>query len=219
MNRNTLLVTTLSIIGMMVFLVAAYMFTSASGPAATEYQELKSVRKSDHTKWSKNNKILFIEYSDFQCPACGVYYNLIKNISDDADSKKILQNVTLVYRHFPLDSAHKNARSAAHAAEAAGLQGKFFEFHDLLFEKQPEWSETDKPEEIFTGYAKSLKLDLEKFKTDMNSKTVKDIVQADLVSGRDFDVQGTPTFFLNGKKIDNPPSIEELKKVLLEGIK
>jgi len=219
MNRNSLVITTLSIIGMIVFLAAAYIFTSGSGQDKTEYPDLKIVKKTDHTKWSTKNKTVFIEYSDFQCPACGQYYALMKNLDNDADGKKIMQNITFVYRHFPLDSAHPNARNAAHASEAAAKQGKFFEMHDLLFEKQGEWSTSDKTAEIFVSYAKSLKLNIEQFKKDTDSNSVKDIVQSDLLSGRDVNVQGTPTFFLNGKKIDNPGSLDELKKILLQEIK
>jgi len=219
MNRNTLVITTLSIIGMIVFLAAAYFFTSEGEQDTTEYPDLKIVKNTDHAKWSKQNKTVFMEYSDFQCPACGQYYALMKNLGNDADGKKIIENITFVYRHFPLDSTHPNARVAAHAAEAAAIQGKFYEMHDLLFEKQGEWSTNEKPIDIFVTYAKSLKLNVSKFKKDIDSKSVKDKVQLDLLSGRDVNVQGTPTFFLYGKKINNPASLEELKKVLLEGIK
>jgi len=219
MNRNTLVITTLSIIGMIVFLAAAYFFTSGGGQDTTEYPDLKIVKNTDHAKWSKQNKTVFMEYSDFQCPACGQYYALMKNLGNDADGKKIIENITFVYRHFPLDSTHPNARVAAHAAEAAAMQGKFYEMHDLLFEKQGEWSNSENPVDIFATYAKSLKLNVSEFKKDIDSKSVKDKVQSDLLSGRDVNIQGTPTFFLNGKKINNPASLEELKKLLLEGIK
>src|SRR5690606_8652134 len=125
-----------------------------------------------------------------------------------ANDPEVTENVTFVYRHFPLDAAHPNAREAAYAAEAAGKQGKFFEMHDVLFEKQSEWSPLPDPKETFIGYAEALKLDIEKFTTDMDSKEVQDKVQNDFLSGNEFNVQGTPTFFLNGKRIPNPASVE-----------
>jgi protein-disulfide isomerase len=80
-----------------------------------------------------------IEYSDFQCPACGFYFPLLKKLEEEFG-----ENIAIVYRHFPLSSVHPNAKFAAYAAEAAGKQGKFWEMHDLIFTNQSEWSDKKK---------------------------------------------------------------------------
>ena len=196
------------------FLYGAYMLTTK--PEVTEYPELQTVKPNDHFKWSKEKKNILIEYSDLQCPACGQYHNIIlKEVEKD---KNITGTVTFVYRHFPLDNAHPNAREAAYATEAASKQGKFWGMHDMLFENQEEWSDKSNPDEIFISYAKKLKLDTDQFKKDMTSKGVQDIVQNDFLSGAKIDVQGTPTFYLNGKKLANPGSVEEFKQLLQESI-
>lgn len=206
-----------SVIGLFVFLFVAYSLTSQ--PAKTYFENLTKVTATDHAKWSKNNKIILTEYSDFQCPACATYYELIKGLDEtSAENKEIFDTVTFVYRNFPLDQIHPNAREAAWAAEAAGIQGAFFAYHDILFARQAEWSETADPLEIFFKYAEELKLDVDQFKKDITSDAVKDKVQEDYLSGIENEVQGTPTFYLNGYKIRSPQSVEELRQVLLDAI-
>ena len=147
-----------------------------------------------------------VEYSDFQCPACSAYYPVVKQLT-----KEFPQDLHFVYRYFPLSSIHKNARISAQAAEAAGKQNKFWEMHDLLFENQDEWANLADPKEKFKEYAKSIGLDTEKFQKDLESKEVKDKVEKDYQNGLSLGVNATPTFFLNGEKLQNPRSYEEFK--------
>src|SRR3989338_7095898 len=136
-----------------VFLLGAYYLTNK--PQKTFYPQLTKLRSTDHTKWATESANILVEYSDFQCPACSSYAELIESLNTDQNFVKSTQsNITFVYRNFPLDNAHPNARIAAHAAEAAGIQGKFYPMHDLLFTRQLEWSENDKPTELFKEYAK-----------------------------------------------------------------
>ncbi len=170
-----------------------------------------TVKAADETDWTKGAplteaKVTITEYSDFQCPACGSYYPMVKRLGTD------FKNVTIVYRHFPLPQ-HKNARAAAQAAEAAGQQGKFWEMHDMLFENQNFWSDSNSPEEIFSTYAQKLALDLEKYKSDFNSSAAKTKITSDYQSGAN-EIDGTPTFFLNNKKIQNPRSYEEFRSII-----
>lgn len=196
---------------MLGFLVGAYMLTSQ--PEVSEYPELAQVKDNDHIKWSNKKERVLVEFSDLQCPACAQYHNvLLKELAKD---KEVTDNVTFVYKHFPLDAAHPHAREAAYAAEAAGKQGKFFEMHDLLFENQNSWSGESNPVETFIGYAKQLELNEEQFKKDMESKEIQDRVQNDFLLGSEANVQGTPTFFLNGRRLSNPGTIEEFKQMLL----
>ena len=158
-------------------------------------------------------KSVLIEYSDFQCPSCGLYYPIVKQAKEELGDK-----LAFVYRYFPLSMIHKNAMSSSIAAEAAGKQGKFWEMHDMLFEKQKDWSEKSNAKDIFVEYAKSLGLDLNKFKIDQDSVEIKNKVQASYQEGSDIGIAGTPTFFLDGKKMQVPSSFEEFKKEIAKNI-
>ncbi len=150
-----------------------------------------------------------VEYSDFQCQACGFYYPLVKKLSQDFKN-----DLRIVYRHFPLRLTHQNAEASAIAAEAAGAQAKFWAMHDKLFENQKIWSEQLDPTPSFNSYAQALGLNLEKFKADLNSKAIKDKIEKDFQSGVRSGVDSTPTFFLNGRKIINPPSYDEFAQLI-----
>jgi protein-disulfide isomerase len=157
--------------------------------------------------------VTLIEYSDFQCPACAAYYPLTKRLSEEfPDTLKV------VYRHYPLTRIHPNAFPAARAAEAAHWQGKFWEMHDLLFEKQKEWSGLSDPTDTFTAYAQGIGLDTERFREDLKDSGLGTAVKADQAKGDRDKVQGTPTFLLNGQKLDNPSSYEEFRKAVEEAV-
>jgi protein-disulfide isomerase len=166
-----------------------------------------------HIKGNKEAVVKLVEYSDIQCPACGMYYPVVKQIVKDFGD-----NISFEYRHFPLRSIHQNAQKAALAAEAAGLQGKFWEMHDILFENQKDWSnKTGK--NIFSVYAEELGLDIPKFESDMAfNKDIKNKVENDYQSGLDLKVNATPTFFLNDAKMENPRSYEEFKSIIQQFI-
>ena len=215
MESKKILIIVGSVVAMFAFLFGAYALTSQ--PKQVFFEQLKTVKVTDHSKWSKGKNIL-IEYSDFQCPACAGYYSMLKTFEENPENKNLMSNTTFVYRNFPLDAAHPNARAAARAAEAASLQNKFFEYHDMLFDKQTEWSPIGEPYTLFETYARDLKLNTTKFKEDFNSNTVKEKVQTDYLSGIEVDVKGTPSFYLNGILIRNPQTPDELKKILLESI-
>jgi len=166
---------------------------------------------SDWIKGNKEAKIVITEYSDFQCPACASYYGVVKQIHKDFGD-----NLAIVYRHFPLRQIHANAEIAALSAEAAGKQGKFWEMHDMIFENQKKWEGEKNAGEIFIKYGEDLGLNIEKFKQDLDSKEVKDKVEADYQSGIKAGVNHTPTFFLNGAEIQNPRSYEEFKNIINE---
>lgn len=141
--------------------------------------------------------IVVTEFSDFQCPACKSVQEPLKQILSRFEGQ-----VSFVYRNFPLTSIHKNATISAQAAEAAGLQGKFWEMHDLLFIRQGEWENLPNAKEKFAGYAEELKLDKEKFVSDMESKEVRDAVTMDSATANKYALSGTPTFFVNGYETD-----------------
>ena len=171
---------------------------------------ISAINDNENIKGDKEAKATLIEYSDFQCPACGSYYPILKKVSEDLGAQ-----VKFAYRHFPLPQ-HKNAKLAATVAEAAGKQGKFWEMHDLIFQNQSDWSEDKNAAVIFAKYAQDLQLDLAKFQTDIADEEIKAKIENDYKSGVKAGVNSTPSFFLNGKKINNPRNYDEFKNAILQ---
>lgn len=163
---------------------------------------------TDWTKGAPTPKLTLVEYSDFQCPACGAYYPMVEEVFAEYKDK-----ISFTYRHFPLPQ-HKNALPAAYAAEAAGAQGKFWEMADLLFKNQNDWSESVTAQITFEGYAQKLGLDMAKYKVDVNSDATKARITRSRKSGELSSIDHTPTFFLNGKMATNPRSKEEFKALI-----
>lgn len=177
--------------------------------------DAKQIQSDDHVRNGKDKLVTLIEYGDFQCPTCGAYYPVIKELEASHG-----EQVSFVFRHFPLITIHPNAFSASRAAEASGRQGKFFEMHDKLYETQQAWGQaTSNQQSLFEGYAESLGLNMDQFKKDYASQEVADRINRDVSSAKQFDATGTPTFVLNGQKIQNPKDAAEFKKVLDDAIK
>lgn len=201
------------IIGGTIFAVtyfAKYRTSSEVTPSqGGELGVVPAITVNDQIKGNSNAKVTLIEYSDFQCPACATYYPLLKQISTEYGDK-----IAIVYRHFPLRQIHRNAQLAAQAAEAAGLQGKFWQMHDLLFTEQQSWSKDIRPEAAFVNYAKKLFLDIDRFESDLKSKAVVEKVNQDYSGGLNAGVNATPSFALNGTLVQNPGSYAALKEML-----
>jgi len=153
---------------------------------------------NDHILGSASAKNTFIVYSDFQCPACAAYNDLLKQIP------QTLTDTKLVLRDFPLTQIHKNAAISALAAEAAGAQGKFWEMSDQLFKQQGSWADEADPLDSFASYAKAAGVaNIAKFKSDVSSQAYKGKVQSDLREAYALDLPGTPSFYFNGHHLDN----------------
>ncbi|OGK17540.1 hypothetical protein A2774_00965 [Candidatus Roizmanbacteria bacterium RIFCSPHIGHO2_01_FULL_39_12c] len=208
-----IVIAALSIIAVFAFLLIAYNLTNT--PSAPAFPEVSKIKSSDQIKWATDSANVLVEYSDLQCPACQSFQQFIQKEIESSGSanRDVTNKITFVYRHFPLVQ-HQHAQNAAYAAEAAGKQGKFFEFIDIAFIKQKDWAESSKAIEIFESYAKELGLDLEKFRIDRDSQEVKNKVQADLLSGEQAGVNSTPTFYLNGKKLGPINSFDQLLEPL-----
>jgi len=194
-------------------LLGLYFLFSSGAPKIEPKLEVGVLHPLDNIKGNKEAKVVIMEYSDFQCPACRSYYLVVREIMQEYGDR-----VAFVYRHFPLTGIHANAEFAARAAEAAGEQGKFWEMHDLLFEKQSEWSNSANVAEIFESYAKLLDLNIEQFNLDWRSKEIKNFVSAHRVHSLKSGLQGTPSFFINGKQIPNPDSIEQFRKIISDAL-
>jgi len=157
----------------------------------------EGVELLQHIKGNSEATVTLVEYSDFQCPACGAFQPILEGVINDYG-----ESISFEYKHFPLSSIHQYALPAAMAAEAAGQQGMFFEFHDLLFDNQQTWSSSNAPNAIFIQYAEQLELDIPTFKRQMSSSALRDKVRAEFDEGRGLNITGTPTFFLNGEKME-----------------
>lgn len=165
---------------------------------------------SEHKVGKGTKGVTLIEYGDFECPACKSYYPFVKQIKQEYGDE-----ITFQFRHFPLTQIHPNAFVASRAAEAAGKQGKFFEMHDVLYENQDAWKVDPNPSGLFEGYAMQLGLDVEQFKNDVKSAETNAVINADLKAGQALGANSTPTFVINGKKVEeNPRSVEEFKKLI-----
>lgn len=149
-----------------------------------------------------------VEFGDFQCPACGAYHLVVKQLME-----KYSDSLSLVFRNFPLPM-HSNAVPAARAVEAAGKQGKFWEMYNKVYETQKDWSLEKNTDEIFTGFAKSLGLNTDQFVKDMTSQEVQKRIDADVADATRLGINSTPTFYLNGEKIQNPASLEDFDTLI-----
>ncbi len=151
---------------------------------------------SSHLRGNENAEVTLTEYSDFQCPACASFQPVLEEMmAEFGDSIKI------EYKHFPLP-IHVKAESAARAAEAAGQQGAFFEFHDLLFANQSAWVNAPNSLLLFTKYAEEIGLDVDKFRKHYGASLIRDRVREDLQEARSLNLTSTPSFFLNGEKME-----------------
>ncbi len=198
MNKKTIMIVIAIIVGVIGFLVLTQPKEEAAGTP------------SEHKIGAGTTGVTLVEYGDFQCPGCGSYYPILKQVKEYYGDK-----ITFQFRHFPLETIHKNARAAARAAEAAGMQGKFWEMHNKIYENQAQWENASNPVSIFEGYADSIGLNKEKFATDYKNSEVSATISADLKAGRELGVDSTPTFFLNGQKLDpNPSGFEQFKELI-----
>lgn len=198
------------ILGMFLLVFALAKLGTSTG---TTRELSVAIHEEDNKKGATNPTVTLVEYSDFQCPACAQYYPMVKQLASEFPD-----DLQVVYRHYPLVQIHKNAQSAAYAAEAAGKQGKFWDMHDMLFNTQNVWSPLENPNEQFEKYAQSLGLNIDTFKADSASKEVRDRVQRDVSGANSMNIGGTPSFFLDGTYIQNPASYESFKKLVEDRI-
>lgn len=201
-----------AIVGVLVLAVSGMIALSNATKLTVPVPLATEVTANDWTKGNPEASVVIVEYSDFQCPACAAYEPVMTQLLAEYGDRMLF-----VYRHFPLKTIHRNAASGAAAAEAAGIQGKFWEMHNVLFANQDSWSTLANPGSEFEKYATALGLNTEQFMTDYASKTVKDEVEADYQSGLDAGLDSTPSFFLNGSLITTNPQGYEGLATLIEG--
>jgi len=156
----------------------------------------ESDKQSAHVRGNPDAPVTLEEFGDFQCPPCGSFAGFIEELLKEYDSR-----LRLVFRNFPLPG-HEHARDAALAAEAAGLQGKFWEMHDTLYREQEAWSKAPNTRELFESYAGTIGLNVDQFKTDMDSDKTRERVDSDRALADFLGVKVTPTLFINNRPVE-----------------
>ncbi len=150
------------------------------------------------------------EFGDFQCPPCGQFHPILEQME-----REFGKNLRVTFRNYPLPN-HQHAVSAASAAEAAGLQGKFWEMHKLIYEHQRDWKDQFDARSIFQTYAQQIGLDMVRFNRDVNGGVVQQRIAQDIRRGQSLGVNGTPTVFLNGREVSFEDLPAEKLRVLIQ---
>jgi protein-disulfide isomerase len=163
-----------------------------------------SVNETDHAQGPPDAPVTLVEYGDYECPYCGRSHPIVKRIQKEMGDK-----LRFVFRHFPLNNVHRNASTAAQAAEAAGAQGKFWQMHDLLFAHQQDLEYGD-----VNHYALQIGLDPYQFESALSSEQFAKHVTGDFRGGVRSGVNGTPTFFINDVRYDGENEYEPLSSAI-----
>jgi protein-disulfide isomerase len=172
--------------------------------SANQVQLTVPVTADDHQQGPEDAPVTLVEYGDFQCSYCGEAYPVVQQVQEAMGD-----GMRFVYRHFPLTEIHENAGVAAEASESAAAQGAFWPYHDRLFEHQDALSPSD-----LVAHAEALGLDAAQVEQDLESGARVEPVREDFMGGVRSDVNGTPTFFINGRRYDGPPDPESLLDAL-----
>jgi protein-disulfide isomerase len=194
------------------------MLYRSKRPQLHSIPESQSVAKGDqqsaHIRGNPDAPVTLEEFGDFQCPPCGAFAGFVEELRREYDSR-----LRVVFRNFPL-SGHEHAREAALAAEAAGLQGKFWEMHDTLYREQETWSKAPNVRELFESYAGTMGLDVDQFRKDMDSDKARERVDSDHALGDSLGIKMTPTLFINNHPVEpkdkNPEGVRAEINAALE---
>jgi protein-disulfide isomerase len=174
----------------------------------------KSGTESMHIRGNPDAMVTLEEFGDFQCPPCSTFASFGEELL-----KEYASRLRIVFRNFPLP-LHEHARDAALAAEAAAMQGRFWEMHDVLYREQAVWSKAPNARELFESYAGTIGLNLDQFRKDMDSEKARERVDSDHALGDSLGVNVTPTFFINNHPVDpkdkNPEGVRAAINAALE---
>ena len=178
---------------------AGMMLYQAKRPVALSIPREKAAEKEKqdlmHARGPAQAPVTLEEFGDFQCPPCGMISGPLLEIEKDYGPK-----LRVIFRNFPFPN-HQHALEAAYAAEAAGLQGRYWDMHDLLYKEQANWSKAPDAKQLFVSYTKMLGLEMDRFETDIASPTVKARVTADQERGKSLGVNATPSIFINNQGV------------------
>lgn len=221
MDKRTWIIFGVSVIAILTGLVLLSRQDSVD-VSSVDHTKIQSTSEqsavADHVYGNKDAKVVLIEYGDFQCPGCGTFHSNFAPLMKEYEG-----DIAFVFRNFPLTSIHPSARAAAASAEAAGLQGKYWQMWDLIYENQTAWSSlaVSERDSRFRAYAAQLKLDMDTFNADVQAQKVSQKINFDQSLGKENGVTGTPSLFINGKMIDSEKysSTEEIRSTLDAALK
>jgi protein-disulfide isomerase len=192
-----------------VILVFVGIFAFSNNNPKTSSSKSSAGTLTQHVEGKGSTGVTLVEYGDYECPFCGEYYPTVKQVQSEFNDQ-----IKFQFRNFPLVSIHQNAFAGARAAEAAALQNKFWEMHDVLYQDQTQWSGASDPTTFFNQYAQQLGLNLTQFKTDYASSKVNNLINADLAEGNKLGIQGTPSFFLDGKQVQVANNVSNFETLI-----
>ncbi|HEU4830946.1 MAG TPA: thioredoxin domain-containing protein [Candidatus Saccharimonadales bacterium] len=190
---------TIGILGVLVYLsIGSRLDVSTIDATKIQSASEQNGNIADHVFGKVDSPVVLIEYGDFQCPGCGSAHPRVKAITEEYKNE-----MQFVFRNFPLTSIHPNAKAAAGAVEAAGLQGKYWDMHNKVFETQSEWSLLTSSERTdrFLSYAMALGLNADTFSADLASEAINKKIKFDQAIAAKIGVTSTPTFYLNGVEL------------------
>lgn len=218
MSQEAKVLSIIGILTLVILVVGIFFLNKSSAPVAplTDVSDQSRLIRGDSFQTatdSAQKKVVLVEFGDFECPACGSAHPVLKQLKADYQN-----DLNVVFRNFPLPQ-HKNAEIAAKAAEAAGVQNKFWPMHDMLFENQSEWAQSDNPREIFIQYATEIGLNIEQFQKSLDDSALAQKIDRDINDGNASGVGSTPTFFINGKKVNVLQNFSDLKGYIEDELK
>lgn len=163
-----------------------------------------------HFKGGQNASVTVEEFADYQCPTCAVMHPVMNEVTANYGSR-----IKFIFRNYPLTQIHKNAYEAAAAAEAAGLQGKFWEMQNLLFQNQRNWSNVSEIRPVFEGYAQTLGLNMDQFKADVLGVRARERVDLDLRRAQSLNLSSTPSVLVNGRPVPfEQMTVDGMKQII-----
>ena len=165
--------------------------------------------EGDPVKGAPQARVRIVEYSDFQCPACRKAQEPLKRILEEYG-----ETVQIIFNDFPLVTAHPNALPASEAAQCAYSQHRFWEYHDLLFERQDIWAPSVDPQPYFLDYARNIGLNIEQFTRCIENRETQKAVRADMKEGEALRIRSTPTFFINDTRLVGQATFNNFKEAI-----
>jgi len=217
MNQKQVLFSTLVVLMLFGALYGVYKLVGG-GPDDSLITKIKTEKPQERTMWNKNATHTLAVFSDHQCPACKVFHEYLSGFeASSSPNIDVTKRVAFVFRYYPLYQVHEHAFPLAYAAEAAAKQGKFEEMTNRFFADQVKLETVKDLKPYLAQVAKEFKLDEKKFQADMNDGALQSVIQNDLALGEKLGVNATPTFYLDGEKLESLPPADLLK--ILKGLK
>jgi len=217
MNQKQVLFSTLAVFVLFGSLYGVYKLVGG-GPDDSLITKIKTGKPQERTMWNKNATHTLAVFSDHQCPACKVFHEYLSGFeASSSPNIDVTKKVAFVFRYYPLYQIHEHAFPLAYAAEAAAKQGKFEEMTNRFFADQVKLETVKDLKPYLAQVAKEFKLDEKKFQADMNDGALQSVVQDDLALGEKLGVNATPTFYLDGEKLESLAPADLLK--ILKGLK